>query len=349
MRIFNIPIENIEERYSSQWNEWFPIEFNRLDVDALTIHGRQLTSKIEEGSFLDVCGTNYFKATQLQRIVEMIYSGGVRDGDVFFFHDLWFPGIEMLAYIRDGLGLEFKIFGCLHAGTYDPYDFLAQRGMGRWAEDIENGWFKFIDGIFVATSFHKQMLSNSRDVDFKKIHVTGFPIYWKYGTDWDEKEDVVVFPHRLDPEKVPEDFATLEEKLKETGLFNDWRFIRTMDDWNKQSGLLTESEKKIYYYRSLQKAKIAVSFAMQETWGIAMQEAAFSGCLPFVPNRLSYPELYDVRFVFSDIEDLVRRISLYIEGPAYYRHSLINNRRVLIEKGEAAIPKMINIMRRANG
>ena len=46
-------------------------------------------------------------------------------------------GLEMLAYVRDGLGLKFKIVGILHAGTYDPHDFLTQKGMASWGRPLE--------------------------------------------------------------------------------------------------------------------------------------------------------------------------------------------------------------------
>ena len=68
MKIFNVPIESLEERYSEQWNIWFPKEFKRLNIDFETIYPTPLSDKIEQGAFLDVIGTNYFKSMQLARI-----------------------------------------------------------------------------------------------------------------------------------------------------------------------------------------------------------------------------------------------------------------------------------------
>ncbi len=49
----------------------------------------------------------------------------------------------------------------------------------------------------------------------------------------------------------------------------------------------------------LAKSKFSVSFSKQETFGISMMESAFSGCIPIVPDDLSYKELYPHEVKFS--------------------------------------------------
>ncbi|CAJ1962010.1 unnamed protein product [Cylindrotheca closterium] len=46
------------------------------------------------------------------------------------------------------------------------------------------------------------------------------------------------------------------------------------------------------YAKWLQKAHIVVSTAKHETFGISIVESVFSGALPLLPNRLSYPEIF---------------------------------------------------------
>jgi len=136
--IYNVPIESLEERYSKQWNCWFPEEFKRLKIESKTIYPTPLSNKIQQGSFLDVITTNHFKAIQLSCICELFWMHQIMPGDVFFFHDLWFPGIEMLAYMRDALKIDFKIAGILHAGSYDEHDMLHRVGMTPWARWIDS-------------------------------------------------------------------------------------------------------------------------------------------------------------------------------------------------------------------
>ena len=329
MKIFNVPIESLEERYSAQWNKWFPEQFNLHGIAYETIYPDTLTDKIKDGSFLDVCGTNYFKAGQLKILTEKLYHREIKDGDVVFFHDLWFPGIEMLQYIRQGIGLKFKICGILHAGTYDPYDFLSKKGMGSWGEHIENAWFDFIDEIYVATEFHKFLLTK-RMIDRNKIIVTGLPIYFDRPVCWSQKENIVVFPHRLDSEKQPELFDKLANEFKNSG----WQFIKSKD--------VCKTKKE--YLNLLHQSKIAVSFAKQETWGIAQQEALFAGCFPVVPNRLSYQEMYSERFQYNSFSDAVLLVAKLMRPSEEDYVVLELNKTKPRLSGSLAIPRMINLM-----
>lgn len=321
-KIILVPIEPLEERYSRDWHRWFePYADILIDVDPLT-------TTITHGSFLDVCGTNYYKSRQLAEICRLIHNGKIGDGDTFLFLDLWFPGLEMLAYMRDALDIDFKITGCLHAGTYDPYDFLSKKGMARWGRDLENSWFEIVDQIFVATNFHKQLICDKRDVYPFKIEVTGFPIK-PISLGNIRKENIVVFPHRLDSEKNPDQFNQLVDDLRSR--YSNWSFVK--------SKVCTSNKQE--YYELLQKSKIAVSFADQETWGIAMQEASLCNCIPIVPDRLSYQEMYPLPLRFTSYDDAVKMVSWYID---HYEDGLRLNeicRKEFITSGRNAIPNMI--------
>jgi len=329
MKIWNIPIESLEERYSADWNRWFPREFKKLNVTYETIYGEELTSKIEQGAFLDVVGTNYFKASQIQKICQKIYSGEVKNGDVFLFHDLWFPGLESLAYIRDALDLDFKITGLLHAGTWDSQDFLSHKGMEKWARSLETSWFQFIDAVFVATEFHQDLIRKKRKGRCP-IYVTGFPIYDEHSDSKVKKENIIVFPHRLDSEKQPEEFDELENLFQFlVAGSGKWKFVKSKE--------VTSTKEE--YYDLLNRSKIAVSCALQETWGIAMQEAVLAGCVPFVPDRLSYKELYPGLFRYENLEDLVIRMEMCIKSELKY--PLVSS---IKDSGENAIPDMVSII-----
>lgn len=290
--LFVVPIEPLEERYSANWLRWTQRWLLTCNMRHLIVLPQEKTyDKINTGEFLDAIGTNWFKAKQLSILMKQFQEGRVGDGSIFWFHDMWFPGIEMLAYIRDATGIRFKIFGMLHAGTYDPYDFLHQKGMYKWGEDLEHSWFKFVDGIFVATEFHKDLLLQTRRQKnlAHKIHITGFPIYNEQDDKPVQKENIVVFPHRLSKEKGIADWDKFVRLAKIAGLADSWQFIRTKD----------VCKTKQEYYELLRRAKYAVSFARQETWGIAMQEAVLAGCVPIVPDRLSYSEMYPYIFRYK--------------------------------------------------
>lgn len=334
MVIINVPIESLEERYSRQWLDWIPKEIDRLKVKQGSIYPEPLCKNIRNGSFLDVVGTNYFKAMQLAEIMQCIDEGTIEDGDTLFFWDLWFPGLEMLAYVRDALGLDLKITGILHAGTYDSQDFLSKKGMGAWGIHLEKCWLEFVDIVFVATQFHKDLIVKERGSKYAdKIKVTGLPYY---DTDIikSQKENMIVFPHRLDDEKQPELFWKLkEEVIKKCSKAKDWKWIMTKD--------FTSS--KAEYYKLLSKAKISVSFALQETLGIAMIESVLSGAIPVAPNRLSYRELYSSVFKYETFDEAVNMVVDLIEGKDC-EVELKNLREDFLLNGRNAIKNMVREM-----
>lgn len=334
MTIIYLPLEPLEERYTANWYHYFEDYFSKHRISHLWIDGKSCYDKIKRGSFLDVAGTHVWKFNQLQKVSELMFEDQIRDGDTIFLADIWFPGLEALSYFRDGLKKDIKIVGCIFAGTYDEYDFTAKTGMSYWGEDLENSWFKILDKIFVATEFHKRLILSKRKCDPKKLIVTGHPIFPETKTvKFREKENIVVFPHRLDSEKNPQLFETLEEEIRFAGGGKGWKFIRTKDICN------TKQE----YYDLLRKAKIAVSFADQETLGFAMIEATFAGCIPVVPDTLSYKELYHPVFKYTGFGEAINKVFNFIENgdENWYQYALDRNSVELMAHGANAIPNMM--------
>ncbi len=326
--LYNLPIEPLEERYSIQWAGWFEEAFMQEDLAFKSIVGESLGDKIEVGSFLDVFSTNHWKCSQLNNLIPELYN--VKDEDVFFFHDIWSPAVINLKYMLDGAGSKAKIYGCIHAGSYDPYDFLALQGMNPWARHFEQSILNCCEKIFVATHFHKGMIEKSFST-FDQIRVTGFPIKGpSEKIDYKAKENIVVFPHRLQKEKNPDQFDT--EMLSKK--FPDWKFIRSKEC----------CETKEEYFNLLKKSKIAVSFANQETWGIAMQEAVFRGCVPIVPSRLSYREMYPSHNWFDGKLNFLSVLNRIINNYEIYREANEDTQEHLSISGLRAINKMIGNM-----
>ena len=310
--IWNIPIEPYEERYTEQWYRWFHNSFDKLGLEYRTIDGDTMTDKVEVGSVLDVYGTHYYKFSQLQLLMASLRANEIKDDDILFFHDLWFPGIEALAYVRNMTGIKFKIWGVLHAGTWDNKDFTFLSGMRPWAKHIENGWLKLFDRVYLGSIHHKFLIANNNqtyeDVDelWNKLFVTGLPFDYQEArrVNLSPKENIVVFPHRLNKEKRPDLFDQLKDTL--SAKYPNWQFIKTKD----------VCKTKEEYYQLLGKSKIAVSFAEQETFGYAMLEAIANDCIPIVPNHLSYAEMeiYHIKFETYKPNQVIRLVKNIIRS-----------------------------------
>lgn len=82
------------------------------------------------------------------------------------------------------------------------------------------------------------------------------------------------------------------------------RFQQQIDDW----GFVDDRDR---YQEILARSDLIVSTAIHEFFGIAVAEAAAAGCIPVLPARLSYPELFGVEpdfFYAGSATDLADRI-----------------------------------------
>jgi hypothetical protein len=90
------------------------------------------------------------------------------------------------------------------------------------------------------------------------------------------KRDLILFPHRIAPEKQVEIFRDLKTHLPQ------YEFVVCQDEQ------LTKKQ----YHTLLGQAKMVFSCSLQETLGIGCYEGALVDAIPMVPNRLSYSEMY---------------------------------------------------------
>jgi hypothetical protein len=113
-----------------------------------------------------------------------------------------------------------------------------------------------------------------------KVVRTGWPMEYMNDTllpyKGMPKRDLILFPHRIAPEKQVEIFRDLKEHLPQ------YEFIVCQDQQ------LTKNE----YHNLLGEAKIVFSANLQETLGISCYEGAVVNAIPLVPDRLSYSEMY---------------------------------------------------------
>ena len=330
-----LPLEILDKRYTTLTRNWYGKEFNK-QCNVQLVEGKELTSKIENGSFLDAYGTNYYKYTQLANITKMFRNNKIKDNDIIFVDDLWFPGIEGIRYMEKmGKSKNVKIYGVMHAGSWIPSDDVATRlGNQKWCKEYEKSLFNLADGVFVGSQFHKDIIVNELGNDLeKKIYNTGLPFYpsqilkQTHELEWKYKDNIVIFPHRLHPEKHPEIFDNMTKEWKRK--FSDWKFIKTMElDLNKQQ-----------YLDLLSRSKIMVSYAEQENFGFSTLEAATLGCELVLPDRVVYPEFYPKECLYKTYNDCFNKVINIMK----------ENKKMIVTKQipyrfEKSIQNMIKVM-----
>lgn len=283
MTIYIVDIEAVESRYTKQWKELLPKQLSRAtNKQVVTISGGDTPQSTTPGAFLNFGGTNVYKSKQLEQIGEMFCKGEVNEGDYFLYTDAWNPTVIQLKYMAELLGCNIRIGGLWHAGSYDPADFLGRLiGDKPWVRNAERSMYECYDDNFFATDFHIDLFEQT----FREITVAkapkrvGWPMeYLKNSLDSYKnmvKKDIILFPHRIAPEKQPEIFRDLSTALPK------YEFVMC------QEKDLTKTE----YHNLLGEAKLVFSANLQETLGISWYEGLLVDTIPMVPDRLSYSEM----------------------------------------------------------
>jgi hypothetical protein len=291
--IYIVDIEAVESRYTGQWKSHVPALLKKAGHNVQIISGPEdVPSATTPGAFLNFGGTNIYKSRQVEQIGRLFCEGSVNAGDHFLFTDAWHPGIINLKYMSELLGIPVKIHALWHAGSYDPQDFLGRLiGDAHWVRHAEKSFFHAIDHNYFATKFHIEMfMENLIGVDYRTgamrymqdghIVRTGWPMEYMEDTLANyyshPKRDLILFPHRIAPEKQVEIFRDLAKHLPQ------YEFVVCQDNQ------LTKDE----YHTLLGQAKIVFSANLQETLGISCYEGALVDAIPMVPDRLSYTEMY---------------------------------------------------------
>ncbi len=283
-----ISLDPLPSRYTLEWFSHLPKIFQKKlgsDYQVIQINGQTKSSKCTQGGFLDFEATNMWKSEQISFFFRMMKEGQIQDDAIILFTDAWNPTAIQLKYTKDLCKKNWKLIGIWHAGSYDPNDFLGRIDNKVWAENFENSLFSAYDLNWFATDFHVNLWKKSRLFDENKIIRSGFPmeyipeIFNHNPLDYSylkEKEDMIVFPARIAPEKQPHIFEKIAEMMPE------YKFVMCCK----------ENMNKEQYHETLRKSKLMLSFSLQETLGITQYEGMAAKCFSLVPNHLSYSEMY---------------------------------------------------------
>lgn len=291
-RVFLIDLESVETRYTGQWKTHVPALLKKKGHNVQVISGPEdIPSATTPGAFLNFGGTNIYKSAQVEQMGRLFCSGSIHPGDHFIFTDAWHPGIINLKYMSELLDIPVTTHGLWHAGSYDPQDFLGRLvGDKPWVRHAEKSFYHAFDHNYFATEFHIDMFFKNlfeeqgptmhfRAMQSDKVVRTGWPMEYMDSTltmyKNMPKRDLILFPHRIAPEKQVEIFRDLKEHLPQ------YEFVVCQDQQ------LTKNE----YHNLLGEAKLVFSANLQETLGISWYEGAVVDAIPMVPDRLSYSEM----------------------------------------------------------
>ena len=267
---------------------------SRKKIDYIYLYPTVLSNEIRHGSFLDADNTVYRQLHQFQELVRLLVNEQIEKNETLFVTDIWNFALMAVPYLNFFSGYNLKVQGILHAGSFTDTDFVRQ--MERVYKGFEESLFDICEKIYVGSNFIKQDVLKKRYVDANKLVVTGLPLDFdginKYKTNA-PKENLIVFNGRNVDEKQPYLFDLLQQKLPQ------YKYLNT------QKEHLSKEE----YYKVLARAKVVVSFALQENFGYGIQEAVALGCIPIVPDRLAYVEQFSKEYRYSNFDDCIAKVN----------------------------------------
>lgn len=299
--IYILALEPIDTRYTGEWFVELPKVLNKkihryqYDYRVVQVDGfgdNYKTAETTPGAFLNFTYTNIWKNNQINKVCELFSNGTIKEGDKFLVTDAWHSGILQIKYMSELMSIPVEIHSIWHAGSYDPQDFLGRKVKDKiWSFNAERSYYYASDYNYFASKYHcrlidSTLLSSSSSPGILKRRRTGFPFEYLHTKlsmyTAIPKENIILFPHRIAPEKQLEIFMDLKESLPQ------YQWIVC------QHTKLTKEE----YHTLLGKSKMVFSANLQETLGISMYEGICANALPLVPDRLSYTEMYTDEFKY---------------------------------------------------
>ena len=123
---------------------------------------------------------------------------------------------------------------------------------------------------------------------------------------------VIVWNHRWEHDKNPQEFFAALEQLLHRGV--DFRLLVLGQSFAASPACFADAREKFadqiihfgfvpsrqHYLELLRQGDLVVSTALHEFYGIAIIEAVRAGCVPVLPDRLAYPELFDAQFLYPE-------------------------------------------------
>jgi len=140
-------------------------------------------------------------------------------------------------------------------------------------------------------------------IDFAAIDNSGAKPY--------NRVPVIIWNHRWEHDKNPEEFFHGLAELEDEGV--DFKLILLGQSFPAcpecfENARIRFKKKIVHsgfaesyseYVSLLQQGDIVVSTSLHEFYGIAVIEALRAGCVPVLPARLSYPELFENSFLYD--------------------------------------------------
>ncbi|MBM9613357.1 DUF3524 domain-containing protein [Desulfobulbus rhabdoformis] len=257
----------------------------------------------KKGEHFDAILTSTFIDVAVLR--SMLTQEGISIALGIYFHE------NQLAYpIRpeDTDRYQFAAINCTSALCADAVAFNSRYNMESCLQGIERFTQKAAD--FPLPNLVEQIRSKSC-VLYPGMDFSGIVSAEKANLRTQEKPPAIVWNHRWEHDKNPEEFFAALFELQESG--RDFQLIIVGESFRNHPAIFDRAQKKLAgrilhfgycprkeeYFSLLAQGTIIVSTAFHEFFGMSVLEGVRAGCWPLVPDRLSYRELFPKQYRYA--------------------------------------------------
>lgn len=245
-------------------------------------------------------------ATSIQRVMRCLShtTGPIR----IMFSDFWFPGIDIVALHRHLTGADIKIGAWVHGASFVEGDLIKNWVPPHVSIASESAWLESLSTLWAGSEFFVENLPTRYR---PKVRITGQPFDPAIYSGTLEKKWDVVLPCRFADDKINvADLIELATKLPHVS------FVITA-----QSPGLDLPPNISFEWRAseeehldvLRQSRVVFSMATQEGWGYGILKAVALGCVPVLPNRAVYPDLYASRHLYESMDEAAQMIQHRLE------------------------------------
>lgn len=252
------------------------IELNNVAKEATEFPNRPIRTKL----FSPVKQSIQFEMQQIQEFLNLrVY----RD-DILFLSDISFPGFFTNVLYHKHCK---HMFAFCHATSLNRYDYFQSCRYSKY--QVETGFSKIFDKVFVGSNYHKKKLSWNNTV------VTYLP-FPPFTTQKENKKTIdIISVARPTIQKCDRALESIVEK--QFGPI----FRPKCTTWNE-------------YYRNLSMSKVLLVTANEDTFGYQIIDAILNGCIPIARNDFAYPEILPRTHLYSDTTELLLKLDLALNG-----------------------------------
>ncbi|MDX1523202.1 MAG: DUF3524 domain-containing protein, partial [Anaerolineae bacterium] len=147
----------------------------------------------------------------------------------------------------------------------------------------------------------------------------------EFGPGQVNKKPLIIWGHRWEHDKNPEEFFRALTVLSERGV--DFELVVLGENYSRRPHVFLDAEKTLArhfvhfgyvdsfakYAGWLWQADIVPVTSYQDFFGASVVEALYCNCFPLLPKRLAYPDIipteYQAQCFYQDFDDLLTRLT----------------------------------------